>query len=194
MFYSPRLRLKKNRAQATRTLIPCDNSAMSMALAVCTGRAGRGAQAAQIYLTRPCLGGPVGGQSTCVMRTLPQILFRCLLKATLENPSAHPSGGCWGGLSSRADRWGRFSDLLLPKVKRITQPPKPGCLVGSSVFCLFLKHPSQAVLFHLTKSSSLFCHLVFACIRATSVWKSGSTFQGNTVIRVWLLVRSTYSR
>lgn len=175
MFYSPRLRLKINRAQATRTLLPCDNRAMSVALAVRSGRTGRGARAAQIYLTRPRLGGCVGGQSTRLTRTLPQILFRCFLKPMFENPLAHPGWGCWSGLCSRAGRWGRFS-VLLSEIKSITQPAKPQRLFRPAVFCLFLKHPSQAVLFRLTKSSFLYCRLVFPYIR------------GQVSLEVWLYI------
>lgn len=120
----------------------------------------------------PCLGGLVGGQSTCPMRTFPQILLRCFLQPTLGNPLAHASWGCGGGLSS----WGRCSDLALSKTKRIMQPPKPQCLFRSSGFCLFVKQPSQAVLLHLTKSSFPYCCLVFACIK------------GQVCLEVWLYI------
>ena len=68
--------------------------------------------------------------------------------------------GCPAGQAGKADIL-----TCSTQSKRIIQLPNPQLLFGSSVFCLFIKHPSQAVLFCLTKSGLLYCSLVFVCIK-----------------------------
>lgn len=86
-----------------------------------------------------------------------------------------------GDAVGRTGRWSRFSNLSLfptclnSKVMTITAS-KTTVLFRPSVFYLFSKHPSQAVLFHFTKSSFLYCCQVFARIK------------GQVCLDVWLYI------
>lgn len=102
--------------------------------------------------------------------------FQALPKASAWERFGSAPSGMLSWSVQRDGQGGRFSDLSLSRAKRITHPPKPRCPFGSSAFCLFLKHPSQALLFQLTKSSFLPCRLVFARI------------EGQACLGVWLSV------
>lgn len=173
MFYSPRLRLKINRAQATWTLYPCDSAAMSVPLAVCAATTGRGA--GQSCSSSP---GPVWVVWVVVSPHILWGLFhesfsdaywsQCL-KTLRLTPVGDADVSCPAGQAGEVG----FLTCHYPKLRGWASLQNHG---RSSVFCLFLEHPSQAVLFCWTKSSFLCCCLVFACIK------------GEVCLEVWLYI------